>query len=273
MSTDPTRPDPTRPDPTIPGQPGLRPSNADREPYEQALAQALADGRLDQETFEGRLVDVSEATSRAELDRSVRDVPFSLRAEQAEQAHRASRRRFVLGLAGLGLVGGGTFWATRQWPDPVRTDAPTATPVPAKPTVSSGSVDTTLVQVPVRQAEMFPIMVDHLLDEGMTRVSGLYSFDHSVNVDGIRDGRGISISYDLDRAPGITVHKEAPTRSFPTERVRDLDIAEVIDRTRKIIEVGPDPVLRIDDGDEWELRIEGNDQAVVWDLTGRRRIS
>jgi hypothetical protein len=55
----------------------LRPSRAERAPYTEALAQAVAEGRLTDELYEKRLEHVEAASTFDTLDRLVADVPFT----------------------------------------------------------------------------------------------------------------------------------------------------------------------------------------------------
>lgn len=85
----------------------LRPSRAERAPYTEALAQAVAEGRLTDELYEQRLEQVEAAPTFDRLDRLVADVPFTppRRTERSRTAKLRMGRLTVAGVA-AGLLAG-----------------------------------------------------------------------------------------------------------------------------------------------------------------------
>ena len=85
----------------------LRPSRAERAPYTEALAQAVAEGRLTDELYEERLSQVETAPTFDRLDRLVADVPFTppRRPATRETARLRMGRLTVAGVA-AGLLAG-----------------------------------------------------------------------------------------------------------------------------------------------------------------------
>lgn len=85
----------------------LRPSRAERAPYTEALAQAVAEGRLTDELYEQRLEQVEAASTFDILDRLVADVPFTppRRTERSRTAKLRMGRLTVAGVA-AGLLAG-----------------------------------------------------------------------------------------------------------------------------------------------------------------------
>lgn len=81
----------------------LRPSRAERAPYTDALAQGVAEGRLTDALYEGRLGSVVSAATFAELDALVADLPFEPPAQTDAEAGRTRPR--WLRTAALSVVG------------------------------------------------------------------------------------------------------------------------------------------------------------------------
>ena len=90
----------------------LRPSRAERAPYTEALAQAVAEGRLTDELYEQRLSQVETAPTFDTLDRLVADVPFTpprrTAGRRTERSRTAKLRMGRLTVAGVaaGLLAG-----------------------------------------------------------------------------------------------------------------------------------------------------------------------
>lgn len=79
----------------------LRPSRAEREPYTDALARGVAEGRLTTALYDERLGGVESATTFADLDALVADLPF----EHTGDAEAARTRPRWLRITALSVVG------------------------------------------------------------------------------------------------------------------------------------------------------------------------
>lgn len=261
----------------------LRPSTAEREPYVDALAEAHADGRLDAEEYWARLGEIEEATTSGELDEVVKDVPFLLHEQRAQRAVRMSRRRTLGGLATLIAVGGGSFAVTRRWiggreevaARPPESPAPSSTNA-GTPTSTPGGVPTSMVQVPVFDAETLPKAMDHCASIGIVEIANIAVWGERVQVAGrTADHSPRSVEYHIDRAPAVTDNNESGPWIEPAE-VRDLDLADLVRRSRDIAELGGG------DGDlratirhwpeRWSIEIRGSSEEVYWDITGQNQL-
>lgn len=81
-----------------------RPADADRERYAAAISQAFADGRIDAADMESRTALVYEATSIADLDALVEDMPAPAPAAPPNRPAPV-RTRKVAGAAAAALIG------------------------------------------------------------------------------------------------------------------------------------------------------------------------
>jgi len=221
----------------------IRPSRAERVPYTDALAQAVAEGRLSQTLYEERVGSAVSAASFAELDELVADLPFEPPQETAAEADRARPGRLrIAGLAAIGVVtAGATFAAaaavvganssagstgsateTREEAEP-----PTG---PWEPPPIAAELDavapmdvTTVTDALDRAAEAGLTDIEQIvLDEDATSVIGLdeggelrqlYLQPHDVGVlSEARDGSGVHLdeeALDLDPAAAIAAARGA----------------------------------------------------------------
>lgn len=248
----------------------IRPSNAERTPYEAALGQAYAEGRLDLETYQDRMLQVAQATSMAELERCVEDVPFTLRAERVAATRRALSRRRLLGVVGLAAVAGATGWATTLIPEPAAEPAVPATPTPSvRPPATPGAVATTMAQVPFGTADSFAVLVGHLGDLGVTGVSRVLMWTNSVNVDAMRGGEPVDIMFRTDWAPEITPARADDSPTLPPSDLAGLDAAALLARTGDLITLGTEPMIDVRwYRRQWVASVRGTDETVYWDITG-----
>lgn len=252
----------------------LRPSNADRVPYEDALGQAYADGRLDLETYGERMQQVAVATSSAQLEQCVSDVPFSLHTDRAVAERSRRSRRWFLGAVGMAVVTGGTFWATRQIPEPPAAVAPpTQTPTPTSPPerpTDPGQVATTMAQVPVGTSDSFPILAQHLTDSGVTSIHRIQMSGEFVTVEGLQDSAPVRVTFRTDWAPTFepTTQDLGPLYLSPAD-VAGLDAAELIRATGELLDLGDQPHLDLRwFREQWLVAVRGADEQVYWDLDG-----
>lgn len=267
----------------------LRPSTAEREPYVDALAEAHADGRLDAEEYWARLGDVEAATTGRELDQIVNDVPFHLHEQRAQRAARVSRRKAVAGLGLFLALGGGSYALTRAWledrnekaaPGP-DASSPTAAPEGATSpetieTPEPGSVPTTMVQVPLFDAQTMPKAMDHCISIGIVQICNVAVWDPWVQVNGrTKDGILQRIEYHTDRAPTLTEHNESGPWLEAAE-LRDLDLADLVRRSRDIADIGErDEELRCTIrhwAEVWSIQVSGSPEDVYWDITGQNQL-
>lgn len=248
----------------------MRPSNADRTPYEQALGDAYAEGRLDMETYQARMLRVARATSMADLERCVDDVPFTLHAERAAATQRRQTRRGLLGLLGLAAIAGATGWATTLIPEPAAEPAAPTSPTPSvRPPSTPGAVSTTMPQVPFGAADSFPVLVAHLADMGVTGVHRVLMRTDWANIDAVRGSEPVSITFQTDWAPDITA---APVDDSPTLLPADLaplDAAALLARTGALTTLGDQPMIDVRwYRRQWVASVRGADETVYWDITG-----
>lgn len=101
---------------TVARRRALRPSRKERIPYTDALAEAVATGRLTDSLFATRLAEAERATSVEELDELVADLPFDPpprpeRAQRTEAAARGPRWRRFVPLVVAALIAGGAMYA------------------------------------------------------------------------------------------------------------------------------------------------------------------
>lgn len=175
----------------------LRPSFGEREAFRSALAQAYAEGRVDDAEFEARSSAVESAVSVDGLRRAVADLPQPslvfpsiatgddvrrLRRRSAPSASVSRRVALGLGAAALGFVvagGAGRLIAEAGAliPDPV-------------PDVA-GAVDPDTDYL--RNAAAIDAALDHLVDLGYDRFVSVDFYDNhlSVAAQSITDARGI----------------------------------------------------------------------------------
>ncbi|MGO1974842.1 MAG: DUF1707 SHOCT-like domain-containing protein [Propionibacteriaceae bacterium] len=267
----------------------LRPSTAEREPYVDALAEAHADGRLDAEEYWSRLGDVEAATTGHALDQIVDDVPFHLHEQRAERATRVSRRKAVAGLGLFLALGGGSYALTRAWledrsekaaPGP-DASSPSAAPESATTpdtieTPEPGSVPTTMVQVPLFDAQTLPKAMDHCISIGIVQIRDIAVWDPWVQVNGrTKDGELRRVEYHTDRAPSQGEHTESGPWLEAAE-LRDLDLADLVRRSRDIADLGGgDEELRATIRhwqETWSIEIRGSSEEVHWDITGQNQL-
>lgn len=83
----------------------MRPSRAEREPYTDALAQAVAEGRLTDALYEERVDEVERASTFGRLDELVADTPFTPAVPERTYARLRTGRVVLTGLF-VGLVAG-----------------------------------------------------------------------------------------------------------------------------------------------------------------------
>ena len=265
----------------------LRPSTAEREPYVDALAEAHADGRLDAEEYWARLGDVEAATTGHALDQVVNDIPFHLHEQRARRAARVSRRKAVAGLGLFLALGGGSYALTRAWlgdrdeqalPGP-DASSPTAAPETSPDTIETpepGSVPTTMVQVPLFDAQTMPKAMDHCMSIGIVQIADIAVWGPRVQVNGrTQDGKLQRIEYRTDRAPTLAEHTESGPYIEAAE-LRDLDLADLVRRSRDIAELGGgDEDLRCTIRywpDVWSIEVRGSSDEVYWDITGQNQL-
>ena len=259
----------------------IRPSSADREPYAAALAEAHAEGRLDAPTFEERLEQLESATSGDELEQLVADVPFTRPPDPEVVKHRRASRRSVL-LGGFGLLAVGTvsYGATQRWvestaPRPVE-PPPTAAATPrGTSTPSPGSVATTLFQVPMYTPQMFPVLIDHATGIGIRKISSVRTWSNNFAevIGRHKDGRDLKVSHHSgDRSSWTVDHPE--DHYFKPSRIRDLDIADLIARSKDRIAITDEPSVTVRhlSPDGWTIRIDGDTESVAWNLAGTKII-
>ncbi|MFW6599281.1 DUF1707 SHOCT-like domain-containing protein [Propionibacteriaceae bacterium Y2011] len=249
----------------------LRPSNAERVPYEEALTQALADGRLDGDLFEQRMGAVAAATTHDDLAAVVVDVPFTPSAPPPVPRDRGRGRRAVLGLLGLGAIGGASWGLTRIWQVPAAAPPGPAATARSGPPVSPGAVATTLVTVPMWTAEMFPVVADHLLSIAVDDVQSLYAYGEFVVVQGTGPDGPVDVRYRVDETPHVAAAEHTVSPSFATDRLRDLDAADLLRRSGEVITLGDQPTIRIDRPPDWVVEVRGTAESVWWDLSGTTR--
>lgn len=95
-------------------RPALRPSRQERTPYTEALAQAVAEGRLTDALYDERIAAEERATSFDALDALVADLPFDPPPRPARAVARTAAgprgRRFVP-LVVAGLLAAGAMYA------------------------------------------------------------------------------------------------------------------------------------------------------------------
>lgn len=90
----------------------IRPSRAERAPYTDALAQGVSEGRLTQTHYEERVGSALSASSFAELDELVADLPFEPPHETDAEAGRARPRWLrIAGLSAIGVLTAGVTFA------------------------------------------------------------------------------------------------------------------------------------------------------------------
>ena len=113
----------------------LRPSRQERAPYTEALAQAVAEGRLTHSLYDERLAAAEQASSFDDLDALVEDLPFDPPPRPARAVTRSaaspSRRRFAP-MVVAGLLAAGAMYAI---------------------VVAGGSEDTNAAEAPVAEDE------------------------------------------------------------------------------------------------------------------------
>lgn len=259
----------------------IRPSSADREPYAAALAEAHAEGRLDAPTFEERLESLESATSGAELEQLVADLPFTRPPDpEVIKRRRASRRSVVLGGIGLLAIGTVSYGATQRWvdstaPRPVESPPPVAASPEATSTPSPGSVATTLFQVPMFTPQMFPVLIDHATGIGIRQISSIRAHSGTmVDVTGRhKDGRYLKVSHHSgDRSGWSEDYPE--DHYFKPSRIRDLDIADLIKRSKERIAITEDPSLTVrhSSPEGWRIAIDGDSDSIAWNLAGTKII-
>lgn len=260
----------------------LRPPTSERVPYEQALAQAYADGRLDLETYEQRMQQVAAAVSVGQLNQTVSDVPFTWPEEQAaEAAKKQSRRAFLLAGATVLMAGAG-FGLGKLVPEPSRPVGSVQTsprpsvappsPTP-KPTPTPGGIATTMRQVPFGTPDSFGLLAAHLSDLGVTEFQRVYAQQDSVSVDGSRDGQPVDVRFRTD----VEVRVEpADTRDYPARPVTDLEginAADVLERTGREVDLGDGPTIDIRwFRQRWVIDVSGEEESVYWDMTGTQKV-
>lgn len=77
----------------------MRPSRAEREPYTDALAQAVAEGRLTDALYEERVDEVERASTFGRLDELVADIPFTPAVPERTYARLRTGRVVLTGLS------------------------------------------------------------------------------------------------------------------------------------------------------------------------------
>lgn len=257
----------------------IRPSSADREPYAAALAQAHAEGRLDAPTFEERLESLESATSGADLEHLVADVPFTRPPDpEVIKRRRASRRSLVLGGFGLLAIGAVSYGATQRWvdstaPRPIESAPPVAPTPQATSTPTPGSVATTLFQVPMFTPQMFPMLIDHATGIGIRRISSIrvWSDNFAEVIGRHKDGRYLRVSHHSGDQSGWA-EDNPKDHYFKPSRIRDLDIADLIKRTKERIAITEDPSLEVQHSSPggWMITIDGDADSLSWNLSGTK---
>lgn len=259
----------------------LRPSNSERVPYEQALAQAYAEGRLDDETYESRMQQVAEAVTVKDLDHCVRDVPFTWHEDRAaELARKRTRRTFLMAASTAALVAAGAGLGLLVPEVPEALPAPTPPPAPSptsSPTPSTtpapGAIATVMRQVPFGTADSFPTLASHLTELGVAEFQRVYTWGSYVSVDAIRDGQPVDVLFRTDYDAEIEEQEPFEGPSLPVSELAGIDAASLLARTGDEIELGDEPSINVRwFRQQWVIQVSGEDESIEWDITGSRKV-
>lgn len=268
----------------------FRPSSVERMPYLEALTRAHVEGRLDETVYQERVDAAATATSFDALDALVADVPFDAAEKAAELAERrirrANRRQVLLGAAGFAGVGAASFALARllRGSDSSQERAEAdAAPDPSDgasagsgPETEPTGIATTMFQYSGFTATAVGELIDNATGLGLRKIDNATLRADWARVEGLdSEGRPVIIGYRQDSAPQV---EEATGTSGPYLRpaqVRDLDLADLLARTRKEIAVNEaDAYVLVRSVDGGEIAFHGGlGGRATWDLTGTRLVS
>ena len=245
----------------------LRPSRAERAPYTEALAQAVAEGRLTDELYEQRLEQVEAASTFDRLDRLVADVPFNPR-RRTERSRTAKLRMGRLTVAGVaaGLLAGVITHAIVVNSGPVEAwSGADDTSAGEQGAGDGGAPDGW--EAP--EVAMAIESVDNLDDEAIAHALERAEAAELVAIERIHltpdtafvtgsgeDGATYSVYLGRDTVGSVHFVSDEPADGVTHLRPEDLDhsLDEYIDAAREAVQAGEDAEVEsvsVVSGDEW----------------------
>lgn len=242
----------------------MRPSRAEKTPYTDALAQAVAEGRLTDALYEERVDQVESAASFGRLDELVADIPFTPPAPERRHARLRVGRVVLAGFV-VGLVAGvGTHLIVSD-PAPTRAGSTAViaeeggeaedagAPAGWRPPEVATEIDT-----------LDPLddgAIEHALEvaqsAGLTQIEEIRLDPDNSSIDGLReDGTSWAVSLGPDtvgtmRLDGAEVDEDA-IFIYPDDLGHGLD--EYVEAGRDAAGVGDDVEVgwvRVTSGDAW----------------------
>jgi hypothetical protein len=222
---------------------GLRPSRSEKARYTDALAAAVAEGRLTDALYEERLAAAEQAVSFAELEALVADVPFDS-ADPQERRRGGGVAALAGALAVVLLSGGAAFGLVRAVAG--GDDGPEAVAEAGTQGGGDGTgedaggaeadqleLDLHLDTVPAMEDGSVPAAIEAAQEAGLVDIDRVTLNDGFTYVDG-RDGEGeyFSLSVQPDRLPTLSEGSEWRGVFLDLDAV-DFDLDEVVSRARE----------------------------------------
>ena len=244
----------------------MRPSRAEKTPYTDALAQAVAEGRLTDALYEERVDQVESAASFGRLDELVADIPFTPPAPERRHARLRVGRVVLAGFV-VGLVAGVVTHMVVAGPAP--TEAGSTAVIAEEGGEAEGAGAPAGWQAPEVATEIETLdplgdgAIEYALEvaqsAGLTQIEEIRLDPDSSGIEGVReDGTTYSVSLGPDTVGTMrrvdAVVDEDAIFIYPDDLDRGLDA--YIEAGRDAADVGDDVAVgwvRVTSGDEWYL--------------------
>jgi hypothetical protein len=274
-----------------------RPSRDEKAPYISALSEALADERINPAEHDDRITRAEAATSFADLDALVADLPFEWHDPDLVRAKRADRRRFIFGGAALVGIAAVSSAGTRTW---VTSGDAAATGKPGAEAKSGAAADgsankaaagtdadsdgnetvpTEMVQVRNWRKDTVPEAVRQSAELGVTMIGNIFGTGDDVVVKGSdKHGQWLSISFAKNSRPRIT-HEDSYDTSdkwLKPDEIPKVDISKLYREVKSQLDEKTQTHqldLRYSlTAEQWLITISDGAKEFSWTLDGLKRV-